>query len=66
MAKKNKTQPKAQPKRPAPPAGSVDVADDLMLDMEGSPPDKDEIVFRIGLDGTMTSFPATELDPKDW
>jgi len=63
MAKTKKT---IETKRKAPPAGSVDVADDLMSDMEGAPPDPDEIVFRINGDGTISEFPASELDPKDW
>lgn len=56
MAKKNKP----------PPKGMIDVADDLYLDIENSPPDPDEMVFRVNPDGSITQFPASELDPKDW
>jgi hypothetical protein len=63
MAKNTKQN---QDKRPAPPKGMIDAADDLYLDMINSPPDPDEMVFRVNPDGSITKFPATELDPKDW
>jgi hypothetical protein len=67
MAKKSsKTKTSKMPKRPEPPKGMVDVADDLLYDMEQSPPDPDEMVFRVEDDGTVTSFPATELPKDQW
>jgi len=56
MAKKNKP----------PPKGMIDGADDLMLDLEREGPDPEDRVFRVNPDGSITEFPATELDPKDW
>lgn len=56
MAKKNKP----------PPKGMIDAAEDLLFDMENSPPDPDEMVFRVEPDGSITSFPATELPKEDW
>jgi len=58
MPKKNKT--------PEIPKGQVDASNDLYWDITHSPPDPDEIVIQINPDGTVTEFPATELDPKDW
>jgi len=60
MAKKNTKTPKQPPK------GMIDAADDLMLDMERAGPDPDEMVFRVNPDGSITSFPATELPKEDW
>jgi hypothetical protein len=61
MAKKNTN----TPKRPTPPKGMIDAADDLMLDMERAGPDPDEMVFRVNPDGSITKFPATELPKED-
>jgi len=61
---KAKAKAKKSPKQPPP--GMIDAADDLMFDMENSPPDPDEYVIRVEEDGSLTTFPASELDPKDW
>lgn len=61
-----KSKKKKQPRPTPPPKGMVDAADDLYLDIINSPPDPDEVVYRVNLDGSITTFPATELDPKDW
>jgi len=63
MAKNTKQN---QNKRPAPPKGMIDAADDLLLDIERAGPDPGDRVFRINADGSITSFPATDLDPSDW
>lgn len=59
MANKNQD-PKKLPK------GQVDAADDLLLDMENSPPDLTDMVFRINPDGSVTKFPASELPESEW
>lgn len=51
----------------APPAGSVDAADDLLLDMEREPPDEDEEVFDFtSPDGEMKVHPARSLPKSEW
>jgi len=48
------------------PKGSVSAADDILLDIESSPPDPDEVVTRINPDGSMTDFPASDLPKSEW
>jgi len=49
-----------------PPKGYVDAAEDLLLDMENSPPDDDEVVIRVYPDGRIEEFPAKLLPKSDW
>jgi len=47
-----------------PPLGMIDAAEDVMFDMENSPPDDDERVIEFDGKGNMRVYPASEL-PKE-